>query len=214
MSTQPVNHRHVDGRERVGLSDEPRTSKSLSVPSTSGHTNTEQTVKRIAIFGRPGSGKSVFAESLCKALDVPLYNLDCYYFGANWAVRNKAQFLSWQQGVVDQDRWILDGNNVDSLEMRYARADVAIYFNRSRLLCYWRVIKRRLSSRERASDRPANCPEEIAWKLLTYMWRYGRMMSGRIHYLQEKYPHVQLYEITRESDVETVLQRVVGQDIE
>jgi len=32
-------------------------------------------VKRVAVFGRPGSGKSVFAKSLSNALDVPLYHL-------------------------------------------------------------------------------------------------------------------------------------------
>jgi len=163
-----------------------------------------QSVKRIAIFGRPGSGKSVLAKSLSKTLDLPLYHLDCYYFAANWGVRDKAEFLEWQRKIVDQKKWVLDGNYIDSLEMRYARADVAIYLNRSKLLCYWRILKRRVFSRKGASDRPANCPEEIAWILLTYMWKYENMINKRLHYLRDKYPHVQLYEINKDVDLDTV----------
>jgi len=88
-------------------------------------------MKRIAIFGRHGSGKSVFAKSLSKQLNASLYHLDCYYFSANWTERDYAEFLTLQQGIVDQDRWIVDGNSLKSLEMRFARADVAVYFNRS-----------------------------------------------------------------------------------
>jgi adenylate kinase family enzyme len=195
-----------------GGSAELRNCRSSCFSNCSDQSRTIQAMKRVAIFGRPGSGKSVFAKSLSKALDVPLYHLDCYYFAANWAVRDKAKFLAWQQKMVDQNRWILDGNNLDSLEMRYARADVAIYFNISKWLCYWRVFNRRVSSREGTSDRPANCPEEIAWILLTYMWKYERMITGHLHCLQEKYPHVHLFEIRRDADLQAVSRLVVQPD--
>lgn len=166
-------------------------------------------MKRIAIFGRPGSGKSIFAKSLSKQLNAPLYHLDCYYFTANWTERDYDEFLALQQGIVDQDRWIVDGNYLKSLEMRFARADVAVYFNRSKYLCYWRICKRRFSANKDANDRPANCPEKIAWILLTYMWKYERRINGRLLDLQKKYPHVQLYEIRSDADLEAVSKRVL-----
>ena len=170
---------------------------------------TTRTMKRIAIFGRPGSGKSVLAKSLGKALDIPLYHLDCYYYGANWTVRDKTVFLQWQQQIIDQDKWILDGNCLDSLEMRFSRADVAIYFNRSKCLCYWRICKRRFVTNKAALDRPADCPEEIAWILLTYMWKFERLISGRLLDLHKKYPHVHLYEIKSDADIELASRRVL-----
>ena len=192
----------------AGFSTGPRNFDSSCFPDC----KATQAVNRIIIFGRPGSGKSAFAKSLSKELDSPLYHLDRYYFAANWAVRNKAEFLAWQQRIVDRDRWIIDGNNLDSLGVRYARADAAIYFNRSKLLCYWRVCRRRLSAKQDSSDRPADCPERIAWILLTYMWDYARIINKHLPALQEKYPHVQLYEIKRGVDLEAVSKRVVEPD--
>ena len=161
-------------------------------------------MKRIAIFGRPGSGKSVFAKSLSKQLNIPLYHLDCYYFSANWTERDYAEFLALQQGIVDQDLWIVDGNYLKSLEMRFARADVVVYFRRSKYLCYWRVCKRRFSAIKDAPDRPADCPEEIAWKLLTFMWKFEHLTNSRLLDLHKKYPQVKLCEIRNNADLKAV----------
>jgi adenylate kinase family enzyme len=169
-------------------------------------------MKRIAIFGRPGSGKSVFAKLLGKQLSAPLYHLDCYYFNANWTKRDYPEFLRLQQGIVDQERWIVDGNDLKSLEMRFARADVAIYFNRSKYLCYWRICRRRFSSKD-ASDRPANCPEAIALILLSYMWKYERYITGPLLALKKKYPHVRCYEIRSNADLEELSKRVTDTDV-
>ncbi len=173
------------------------------------HHKAPQVVKRIAIFGRPGSGKSVLARSLSKSLDIPLYHLDCHYFAADWVVRDKAEFLAWQRGVVDQDKWILDGNNLDSLELRYARADTVIYLNLPRYLCIWQVYKRGLSLDRSASDRPADCSDKVTWTLLRFMWGFDRLVDRYLPLLRVRYPHVYLHQIQRRADVEDVRQRVL-----
>ncbi|HXF90407.1 MAG TPA: AAA family ATPase, partial [Candidatus Nitrosotenuis sp.] len=91
--------------------------------------------KRIVIFGRPGCGKSTFALSLHQATGIPLYHLDKYFFTSNWVERDYGEFLAIQQSIIDQDQWIIDGNSIRSLEMRFARADLVLYFNYSKWVC-------------------------------------------------------------------------------
>jgi adenylate kinase family enzyme len=52
-----------------------------------------------------------------------------------------------QQEIVDQDAWIIDGNSLRSLEIRYARAEICLYFNYPRWLCFLRLIKKKIHER-------------------------------------------------------------------
>ena len=97
------------------------------------------------IFGRPGSGKSTFALKRHKHTSIPLYHLDKYFFKANWIERNYQEFLKIQQSLVDGTSWIIDGNNVKSLEMRYYSSDFVLYFNYPRWICCLRILKKLFS---------------------------------------------------------------------
>ena len=94
------------------------------------------------IFGRPGSGKSTFTNALHKTTGLPLHHLDKHFFTKNWIERDTQEFLKIQQSIVDTNSWIIDGNSIKSLEMRYRRADLVLYLNFPRWLCYIRVFKR------------------------------------------------------------------------
>ena len=63
------------------------------------------------IFGRPGSGKSTFANKLSKEINTPLYHLDKYFYVDNWIERDYQEFLQVQQDIVNQPSWIIDGNS-------------------------------------------------------------------------------------------------------
>ena len=58
------------------------------------------------IFGRPGSGKSVFAVELSKKLNLPLYHLDQWFFNKDWSKRDREEFLNIQQEIVNKNEWI------------------------------------------------------------------------------------------------------------
>jgi adenylate kinase family enzyme len=167
---------------------------------------------RICIFGRPGSGKSTFSQILHAQTQIPLYHLDRYYFTANWVERNYQEFLALQRYITQQDRWIIDGNALKSLEMRYARAELVLYFNYPRWLCLWRLIKRRLSKDRAIEDRAEGCREMISWKLLKYMWTFEyRNNYSLMHQLAElraRYPDVIFLEIRNDSDLKLLIKQL------
>ena len=161
---------------------------------------------RICIFGRPGSGKSTFAYKLHQKINVPLYHLDKYFYISNWTERDYGEFLKAQQEIVNTDQWIIDGNSLKSLEMRYARAQVCIYFNYSRLICLWRLFKRRFFTKNRAiQDRAEGCPEMLQWCLLKYMWTFEYRLNKRLlHDIADlciKYPQVIFIEVRNDNDL-------------
>ncbi len=164
---------------------------------------------RIMIFGRSGSGKSTFALWLSEQMQLPLYHLDKYFFTENWVERDYDEFMADQQALVDQDHWIIDGNCLKSLEVRYQRADVAIYFNYPKLLCLWRIMKRVLCKDSKIYDRAKDCPEVVRWKFIKNMWNFEKRADRLISNLRTQYPKVKFYQVTRASELAELKLRIL-----
>jgi adenylate kinase family enzyme len=99
-------------------------------------------LNKIMVFGLPGSGKSTFATQLAQSLNLPIYHLDRHFYVENWVERDYQEFLVIQQSFVEQPRWVVDGNAMKSQEMRFQKADVAIYFHYPVPICLWLILKR------------------------------------------------------------------------
>lgn len=157
--------------------------------------------QRIMIIGRPGSGKSTFSIKLQAILNIPLFHLDKYFFEQNWVQRNYQDFLNQQQYFVDKPQWIIDGNSTKSFELRYSQADLCLYFNFPRYLCYYRTVKRLFHKHPAIDDRAHGCEETIRWSLLQYMWGFEKRVQPILSALKSNYPTVKLIELRSDQDV-------------
>lgn len=162
--------------------------------------------ERVMIFGLCGSGKSRFALQLSFLLDLPLHHLDRYFFIENWVERDSEEFLQIQKGFVDQDKWVIDGNSIRSLEMRYRRADTAIYFHFNRYLCLWRIFKRLFRKEPGVQDRAEGCKECIRWRLIRYMWGFDKRIGPILKDLRERYPQVRFYTFYNDNDLKNFIE--------
>lgn len=154
------------------------------------------------IFGRPGSGKSTFALRLGRCLNLPVEHLDRYFFIENWVERNYEEFLQIQDSLVKKEGWIIDGNSCRSLEMRFQKADMALYFHMGRLLCLWRIFKRIFSKKREILDRAEGCSERVSFRLVRYLWTFDERVKIPIQELRKKYPKVQFFEFRSPKEVE------------
>ena len=163
---------------------------------------------RICIFGRPGSGKSTFALKVHTRTGIPLIHLDRFFYTSNWAERDYQEFLTIQQGTVNTNRWIIDGNSLKSLEIRYSHAQICLYFNYPRWVCLWRLIKRIFSKNSLIKDRAEGCQENLRWRLIKYMWTFESRQNNRLVHLiamlRARYPHVQFIEIRNDDELKKV----------
>lgn len=160
------------------------------------------------IFGIPGSGKSTFATKLSSLLNIPAFHLDKYFYVENWQERNTAEFLQIQQELVEKESWIIDGNALRSLKMRFSQADTALYFKFNRLVCLWRVFKRLFFKNTQIADRADGCIEKVHMRLIRYLWNFNKRVDPVIQELRKAYPNVIFCEIKNKKDIKTFLQKI------
>jgi adenylate kinase family enzyme len=83
--------------------------------------------------------------------------------------------------------------------MRYKRADLCLYFNFPRYLCYWRIFKGLLIKNPSINDRADNCHETVRWSLLKYMWGFENRVNPILNLLKQNYPNVRFIEINSDT---------------
>lgn len=163
---------------------------------------------KIVIFGLPGSGKSTFARKLAEHLELPIYHLDRHFFVKNWIQRDHQGFLEIHQNFVEQPKWVIDGNPMKSLEMRFQKADVVIYFHYPIKVCFWRILKRAFQKNWRIPDLAEGCRKSASYKLIKYMYQFHVCYTPHINELRQKYPSVPFHILKSDCDAKEFL-RVV-----
>jgi adenylate kinase family enzyme len=156
--------------------------------------------RRFAIIGLPGSGKSTFAFWLGKQLGLPVHHLDRHVFESNGKKKDREDFLALQKAMIAEESWIIEGCSFSTFEMRFARADVVIYFFLPRYVCFWRMIRRLFDY-----EKSFGGLRKINWELLRYTWNFDREKRDGIEKLVKKYPHLDFRIFTCQKDADQYL---------
>lgn len=130
-------------------------------------------MKKIIIIGSGGAGKSTFARELGAILGLEVIHLDAFYWHPGWVETSKTEWQCIVQQLTQRENWIIDGNYSGTLEIRLAAADTVIFLDFPRLLCIWRVVKRRwqYAGKSRPDVAPG-CPKRLSWQFLQWIWTY------------------------------------------
>ncbi len=102
-------------------------------------------ISRIVIYGGSGCGKTFFARKLSLILKLPLFCIDDYYWKAGWRHVTPRELINKLQPVLDQDRWILDGNYSELRPSALRRAQFAFILNFPVITCIFRLLIRTLA---------------------------------------------------------------------
>lgn len=159
--------------------------------------------KKFALIGLPGSGKSTFASKLGKILDIPVHHLDRHMFEPGGKKRDKLEFIEAQKAILNEKAWIVEGCSFSTFEMRFATADVVIYFHFSRLVCFWRLIKRVFNYKSDFGGLRA-----INWEILKYTWNFDKEKRARIEELRDKYPRTDFRIFRSPKDADLFLKQI------
>jgi adenylate kinase family enzyme len=131
-------------------------------------------MKRIAIIGISGSGKSTFANSLGNTLNRSIIYLDKEYWTNGWEKRYSSEdWKKFVKNLSQQDEWIIDGNYQSSMITRLDRADTIIFFDFSRWICFFRVLFRVLN-RKQPFDKSEGTRERVSLELIKFIIKYPR----------------------------------------
>ncbi|CAM3843347.1 DNA topology modulation protein [Cohnella lubricantis] len=138
-------------------------------------------MNRILIVGSAGSGKSTLAQQLGEALSLPVVHLDRYYWKPGWIATPNEEWDNFVIGEANREQWIMDGNYSRTLDLRLQRADAVIFLDMPRLLCLYRVIKRRVQYHGKTrADMNEGCPEKLDWPFLGWVWNYKKRSRTKV----------------------------------
>ena len=148
----------------------------------------QRKMRRVLVIGSGGAGKSTVAKRLGKLLDIEVKHLDKSYWQPGWTEPSKEDWLQKVTELTSGDSWIIDGNYGGTLEFRIQRCDTIIFLDMPRLLCLWRVTKRRLLYRKRSRpDMAEGCHEQLNPEFMKWIWNYSNTTRPNVIKLLEEH---------------------------
>lgn len=167
-------------------------------------------VKRVAVVGPGGAGKSTFASALGARTGLPVVHLDHHFWNPGWVETERAEWRQVQSELFAGDRWIADGNYGGSFDVRFGRADTVIAVARPQLACLAGALRRSMRNRGR-SVQADGCPERFQLDFYRWIWNYERDSRPRLDAALERHPHLDVIELsTRAAMREFVEQATPG----
>lgn len=131
-------------------------------------------MKRVAIFGKPGGGKSTLAKQLAAATGLPVVALDLLQYNSDGSQVSAEEFSQLHAQAIAQEHWIIDGlGTLPSFWQRLEAADTLVYLDLPYARHYWWVTKRLLAS---VVKKPEGWPEgSSVFKGTLASWRFLRL---------------------------------------
>ena len=142
----------------------------------------DRPASRILVVGNAGTGKSTLARRLAALTGLPVVHLDQHYWRPGW---DATPTELWRQRVaqlVEQPRWVMDGNYAGTLDLRVRAADLVVFLDLPRRTALSRVVLRRYGWLGHARAEPIpGCPDRVTTDFLRWIWHYPRV--GRVQVL-------------------------------
>lgn len=100
-------------------------------------------MQKVAVFGKPGSGKSTLSKALAKVTGLPYYPLDSIVYCADGKTVDRDVYDAKHNEILASQQWIIDGlGPIGSFYQRLAAADTLVYLDLPYATTYWLATKR------------------------------------------------------------------------
>jgi adenylate kinase family enzyme len=124
-------------------------------------------MKKIAIIGSSGAGKTTFAKELDDILKIKAYHMDRMFWQHSWKGKDSETRIDILQQLVQNKQWIIEGTYLSLSESRLNAADIIIFLDTHPLVCLLRIIMRHRKDRGRSRrDIPEGCTDRLTLLLI------------------------------------------------
>ncbi|MFL0803413.1 MAG: adenylate kinase [Agarilytica sp.] len=156
-------------------------------------------MKKIAVFGKPGGGKSTLSKNLAKATGIALHPLDSIEYTENGERVPLSEYTNAHEFLINSDSWIIDGlGSLDSFWRRIGAADTIVYIDLPYWVHYWWVTKRLIKG---VIVKPEGWPDGSSVL-------HGTLASWKYLRLSPKFWTPELYKKLQESSTNKTLYRI------
>jgi len=163
-------------------------------------------MKKIIILGSCGAGKSTLAKKLHDRLGLKLVHLDQLYWKPNWERTDSLDFRKKVEKLLKEKEWIMDGNYRSTLDIRLPAADTIILLDFPRLICFFRLFKRR--TKKDRSDMLNGCKERLTFELIKWvLWTFPQENRKQILNWLTEAQDKNVYILKTNKDVESFLRK-------
>jgi adenylate kinase family enzyme len=140
-------------------------------------------VKRIAVTGPAGAGKSQLARHMGDAYGIDVLHLDTLFWRPGWVETPADEWEAVQRRELERDSWIVDAQFDDMLPDWFDAADLVVVVDASPLVCFWRASRRRIDGRDNPAT-PAGSEPRPFYRALAHFthvqWDYRRRVRPRL----------------------------------
>jgi shikimate kinase len=156
-------------------------------------------VRRVAVIGVTGAGKSTLGRALAERGVGPHVELDALHWEPNWVEAETEVFRARVAVALAGERWVADGNYSKVRDLVWGRADTVVWLDYAFAVTYsrllWRTARRVVSretlwngNQERVGTQLFSRDSLLLWGLTTY-GRYRRTFPVLL--ASPAYQHVQ-----------------------
>lgn len=172
-------------------------------------------MKRVAVFGNAGGGKSTLARRLADITGLPLLVLDKIGYDADSQPLPEGEFQRLHTRLIEQDEWIIDGyGSVRTAWERFAAADTLVHVDLP-LSTHVRWVTKRLVQGlfSPPSGWPENAPVwSSSMRSYRVLWRCHRHLTPRYRQLvSESVATKQVHHLRSPREIAAFLRSVEGE---
>ncbi len=154
-------------------------------------------VKRVAIVGNAGGGKSTLGKRLADQHGLPFFSVDQIQWLPGWVQADESVVTRKLDEVATTEHWIIDGwGPWPSLERRLAAADTIIFVDLPLWMHFWLAAERQISAArgEDRSDPLEGCDQlAVTRSLFELIWRVDQDLKPRLQAMLARRPVVTAY---------------------
>ncbi|MCM3001473.1 DNA topology modulation protein FlaR [Paenibacillus cellulositrophicus] len=165
-----------------------------------------KTPDKIRIIGSVGSGKSTLARALSDQLGIPYYELDNMVWRRTDHGDVKNSFEERDRilnGILEQDRWIIEGVHYQWVLRSFADADLIVYVDTPIWVRNYRILKR--FTVQKLGLAQGNYKQTFSMLRKMYQWNYRHAKKEKPEIMQIVEPYRGKLRMIRNSSVRQAL---------
>lgn len=137
-----------------------------------------ENVKKIAVVGGSGTGKTTLTNNLGRKLNVPIYHIDGIHHLENWKTRDTKEIDRIILKRANEEKWVIDGTYKSTLQERINKADLVIFLDYSTISRLNGILTRYFKDKGKERPEIPGCKEKMDWNFikmfLTWRWTKGK----------------------------------------